>query len=165
MNHEAAIRKKKQMNSPGDKAFYHEMLKTTPRFLNPMISDATLVSEVRSASDWSYSASSYASHNVRVVGDAGCFIDPFFSSGVHLAISSALSAAATICASIKGQCSEKEAAGWHSKRVARSYTRFLLVVSSALKQISQPDEAILSGSDETGFKRAFDHFQTSKRFR
>lgn len=130
-----------------------------------MLSGATLVSEVRSASDWSYSASSYASNNVRIVGDAGCFIDPFFSSGVHLAVSSALSAAATICASIKGQCSEQEAAEWHSKRVAKSYTRFLLVVLTALKQISLPDEAILSGTDEAGFRRAFDHFQSSERLK
>ena len=98
---------------------------------------------VRSASDFSYSAEHYAGKNYRIVGDAGCeppyaftsapilwslfflqaFIDPFFSSGVHLALTSALSAASTICASIRGDCSEEEAAEWHTKRVATSYTR------------------------------------------
>ena len=82
-----------------------------------MLQDATLVSKIKAASDWSYSAS-YASYSARIVGDAGCFIDPFFSSGVHFAVSSGLSAAATIYASIKGQCSEHEALDWHSKKVA-----------------------------------------------
>ena len=51
------------------------------------------------------------------------FIDPFFSSGVHLALTSALSAASTICAALGGDCSERDAAEWHTKRVATSYTR------------------------------------------
>jgi len=54
------------------------------------------------------------------------FIDPFFSSGIHLALTSALSAAATICASIHGDCCEAEAANWHTRRVSTSYTRYLL---------------------------------------
>jgi flavin-dependent dehydrogenase len=136
INQEIATRKKKEMGSPGGKEFYLEMLKAVPRTLGPMLKDATLVSEIKAASDWSYSASSYASYNARIVGDAGCFIDPFFSSGVHLAVASGLSAAATICASVKGQCSEHEALEWHSKKVAEGYTRFLLIVLSALKQIS-----------------------------
>ena len=51
------------------------------------------------------------------------FIDPFFSSGVHLAMTGGLSAATSICASIRGDCKESEAARWHSSRVAISYTR------------------------------------------
>jgi flavine halogenase len=99
----------------------------------------------RSASDFSYSADSYAGEGWRVIGDAGgacfhhmevqrhpsrdllncfsAFIDPFFSSGVHLAMTGALSAAATIAASIRGDCDEKEAAIYHSRRIAISYTR------------------------------------------
>ncbi|KAL1594516.1 hypothetical protein SLS60_010276 [Paraconiothyrium brasiliense] len=159
INQDVATQKKKQMGSPDSKQFYLEILKAASRMLTPMLKHATLVSDTRAASDWSYSASSYASYNTRIVGDAGCFIDPFFSSGVHLAVSSGLSAAATICASIKGQCSERDALEWHSRRVARSYTRFLLIVLSALKQISEPDRAVISDPEERGFDRAFEHFQ------
>ncbi|EFQ33697.1 uncharacterized protein GLRG_08626 [Colletotrichum graminicola M1.001] len=160
INQEVATRKKREMGSPGGKAFYLEMLKAVPRILGPMLKDASLVTdEIKSASDWSYSASSYASYNTRIVGDAGCFIDPFFSSGVHLAVASGLSAAATICASIKGQCTEHEALEWHSKKVSEGYTRFLLIVLSALKQIREHDEPVLSDWDEQGFERAFAHFR------
>lgn len=165
INQEIATRKKKEMGSPGSKAFYLELLKSLPRFLWPMLQDASLVTdEIKSASDWSYSASSYASYKTRIVGDAGCFIDPYFSSGVHLAVAGALSAAATICTSIKGQCSEHEALEWHSKKLAEGYTRFLLVVLSALKQIREHDEPVLSDWDEQGFERAFAHFRPSEWF-
>jgi hypothetical protein len=58
------------------------------------------------------------------------FIDPFFSSGVHLAMTGGLSAAASIAASIRGECPESEAAEWHSQRVGVSYTRYALAFSS-----------------------------------
>lgn len=96
---------------------------------------------VRSAADFSYSAPQYAGDSIRIVGDAGgtwnvrnlcddtfltrtiAFIDPLFSSGVHLAMTSALSAAASICASIRGDCSETAAAAWYTRRFTLSYTR------------------------------------------
>jgi len=101
------------------------------------------LSTVRTASDYSYSASSYAGENYRMVGDAAgkffctssqrfssyrnfvvaAFIDPFFSSGVHLALTSGLSAATSIAASIRGDCPESDAAEWHTQRVGVSYTR------------------------------------------
>lgn len=151
------------MGSPSGRDFYVEMLKDVPQILAPLLKDATLVSEtIKTASDWSYSADTYASHNARVVGDAGCFIDPFFSSGVHLAMSSGLAAATTIASAIKGQVTEEEAVAWHSAKVAEGYTRFLLVVLSALKQIRQSEEAVLSDISEEGFDRAFAHFRPSK---
>ncbi|KAJ4483596.1 FAD binding domain-containing protein [Lentinula aciculospora] len=110
---------------------------------------------VRSASDFSYSAPSYAGKGFRIVGDAGAFIDPFFSSGIHLAFTGALSAAATICASRRGHCTEAEAAMWHTKRVAVSYTRFQVVVLSAYKQMRAQSMDVLSDVDEDNFDRAF----------
>ncbi|TFK23672.1 FAD binding domain-containing protein [Coprinopsis marcescibilis] len=110
---------------------------------------------VKSSSDFSYSANSYAGPGYRVVGDAGAFIDPFFSSGVHLAMTSALSAAATICASLRSHCTEAEAALWHTRRVSTSYTRFQIVVLSAYKQIRSQAEGILSDIDEDNYDRAF----------
>jgi flavin-dependent dehydrogenase len=57
--------------------------------------------------------------------EPSAFIDPFFSSGIHLAMTSGLSATASICAAIRGDCSEVEAAAWHTKRFSLSYTRFV----------------------------------------
>jgi len=125
---------------------YLSHLSYAPGVLRLVTEQGTLVSKkgVRSANDFSYSAPSYAGNGYRIVGDAGgkknftrsgylsereriAFIDPFFSSGVHLAMTSALSASATICASIRQDCCESMAARWHTQRVSTSYTRLVLV--------------------------------------
>ena len=152
--------KRKQWSSLSSKDFYVECLKDAPGVVR-LLGEATLTSDLKSASDWSYSASSYASRNLRLVGDAGCFIDPLFSSGMHLAMASGLSAAVTICAARRGDFSEKQAAEWHTKKVHEGYSRFLVVVTSSLEQILSREDHILNESNEHGFDRAFDHFRPS----
>jgi len=115
----------------------------------------TDIPTARTASDYSYSASRYAGPGYRIIGDAGAFIDPFFSSGVHLAMTGALSAAASICASVRGDCTEAEAAEWCNRRIAISYTRFLVVVLSAYKQIRAQSMKVLVDIDDETFDRAF----------
>ena len=105
---------------------------------------------------------------------SAAFIDPFFSSGVHLAMTGALSAAASIAASIHGDCTETEAADYHNARVSLSYTRwphflhttvqllnmivssrFLIVVLSAYKQIRAQSTNVLLDIEEKNFDKAF----------
>ncbi|KAF7589008.1 hypothetical protein BBP40_004939 [Aspergillus hancockii] len=137
---------------------YYDTVKSTSGIAD-LLRKATLVSDIKSASDWSYSASCYATPYLRIIGDAGCFIDPFFSSGVHLALVGALSAGITICAAERGHCNQMVAANWHSTRVSESYTRFLLVVTSTLKQIGDRERPVLTEWDEDSFDRAFDILQ------
>ncbi|KAJ5834970.1 FAD/NAD(P)-binding domain-containing protein [Penicillium robsamsonii] len=158
MNQATATTKKKAMDDSSTKGFYLDTLKSTPETWD-LIADAELVSDIKSASDWSYSASTYATPYIRIAGDAGCFIDPYFSSGVHLALASGLSAATTICAAMKGQIEESAAANWHSSKVGTGYTRFLVVVMSALKQITVPEEPVIGDWDEKSFDRAFSMFK------
>lgn len=160
MNQKLATQKKQEADWDSTQ-FYHESLKLAPN-LTELIGDGKFSSNVKSASDYSYSASSYAFSNARIVGDAGCFIDPYFSSGVHLALTSGLSAATTICASIRGHCDETTAFNWHSKKFSDAYTRFLLVVLSAYKQIRHQDEPVLSDFSEDNFDRAFSFFRPSE---
>ncbi|PPQ77190.1 hypothetical protein CVT25_011036 [Psilocybe cyanescens] len=135
---------------------YLSCLSFAPGVVKLITASGVLVNgSVKSASDFSYSAPSYAGPGYRIVGDAGAFIDPFFSSGVHLAMTSALSAAATICASIRGHCEETTAVEWHTRRVSTSYTRFQVVVLSAYKQIRSQSDDILSDIDEDNYDRAF----------
>ncbi|KAG6857719.1 hypothetical protein H0H87_004135 [Tephrocybe sp. NHM501043] len=135
---------------------YFSTLSLAPGVVRLITSNGYLIEgSVRSATDFSYSAASYGGSNYRIVGDAGAFIDPFFSSGIHLALTSALSAAATICASIRGHCSELDAADWHTRRVSTSYTRFQIVVLSAYKQIRAQNTDVLCDVDEDNYDRAF----------
>ena len=160
MNQEK-MNKKKLASDLSAKGFYLSSLKLAPR-LSGYLSGGEMVTELKSASDYSYSSASYAFSHARVIGDAGCFIDPFFSSGVHLAITGALSAATTICATIRGDCDEETAGNWHSNKVKEGYSRFLLVVLSAYKQMGHQGEAVLSDFGEDNFDRAFNFFKPSK---
>lgn len=161
MNQEMATQKKKEagLDTAGH---YHESLKLAPALCELIGEQGKLTSTVKAASDYSYSASSYAFPHARIVGDAGCFIDPYFSSGVHLALTGGLAAAATIAASIRGDCDESAAADWHSKKIGDAYTRFLLVVLSAYQQIRNQEKPVLSDFDEDNFDRAFSFFRPSE---
>ncbi|RMZ75371.1 hypothetical protein DV737_g5306, partial [Chaetothyriales sp. CBS 132003] len=157
-NQEMAKKKKQESGSLSDEEFYRASFKHVPQ-IEALVNVGERVSPVKHASDWSYSASCYASPNARIAGDAGCFIDPYFSSGVHLAISSGLSAAITIRAVQRGEVDETTAMNWHSKKTAEGYSRFLLVVLSAMKQIRRSNQPVLSDLDEEGFERAFAFFR------
>ncbi|KAF8154859.1 hypothetical protein B0H34DRAFT_799593 [Crassisporium funariophilum] len=113
----------------------------------------------KSTSDFSYSALQYSGDHFRIIGDAANFVDPFFSSGVHIAMTGALSAAATICASIKGQIDEVAAQAWHDAKVGIAHTRFLFVVLGAYKQMHLQAVPVLSDVNADNFDQAFDMFR------
>ncbi|EPQ54055.1 FAD/NAD P-binding domain-containing protein [Gloeophyllum trabeum ATCC 11539] len=136
---------------------YLDALKSAPGVMD-LIGDGVLT-PVKSTSDWSYSASCYAGAGWRIIGDAGAFIDPFFSSGIHLAFTGGLSAATTVAASIRGQCTEAGAAEWHNRRVTTSYTRFLVVVLSAYKQFRAQSIDALADVGEANFDDAFGYLR------
>jgi len=58
-----------------------------------LFADAELVGEARFEGHFSYSTSAYAGDRWLLLGDAGSFLDPVFSTGVHLALTSGLEAA------------------------------------------------------------------------
>ncbi|KAJ2923818.1 hypothetical protein H1R20_g13275, partial [Candolleomyces eurysporus] len=138
------------------KDHYLEQLQFVPG-VQDLIGNGTLLDgNVRSAGDYSYSPDRYSGDHFRLVGDAGAFIDPFFSSGVHLAILSGLTAALTITAPLRGHCSETVASDFYNIKSATAYTRFLVVVMSVYRQIRNQSLDVLSDVDEDNFDRAFD---------
>ena len=60
-----------------------------------------LVSGPTVVRDWSYSASQLVGPGYVIAGDAACFVDPLFSSGVHLALMSGVMAAAYATTALK----------------------------------------------------------------
>lgn len=154
MRQDIFLGKKKLAESPSSLEHYKECIKLAPQILK-LLEKAEIVSDIKQASDWSYSAPAYAGPHYRLAGDAGCFIDPYFSSGVHLAVASGLSAAMTIQAVRRGDCNEFTAAKWHSNKVTEGYTRFLLIVMTVLRQLRQQSQNLISTDDEEGFDTAF----------
>ncbi|KAK1230075.1 hypothetical protein PQX77_006849 [Marasmius sp. AFHP31] len=133
---------------------YMEQLKLAPGVLR-LLESSTCTGVVKSAGDYSYAADRYAGPRFRIAGDAGAFIDPLFSSGMHLAFTSGLSAACSIAAAIRGHCTDEEAGAFHTTKFGTSYTRFLVVVWAAYRQIKSQSAPILSEVEENNFDRAF----------
>ncbi|KAF7324077.1 hypothetical protein MKEN_00630100 [Mycena kentingensis (nom. inval.)] len=148
--------KKAAFTGPNANAeYYHAQLRLLPG-CQKLLANARFLGEVMTAGDYSYSAPLHAGPNYRIIGDAGAFIDPFFSSGVHLAFNGGLTAAATIGAAIRGDCTEEEAAKFHTTKVGTSYTRFMMVVLAAYRQILHQSVPVMSDIDEDNYDRAFD---------
>lgn len=66
-----------------------------------LLRDAELVDGPHVVRDWSYVSDEVVGDGYILVGDAACFVDPLFSSGVHLAMSSGVLAAAYVVSALK----------------------------------------------------------------
>lgn len=78
-----------------DERYFFEQIARSP-FLSRRLAAARRVAPVRTISDWSYSAERLAGDRWLLVGDAGAFVDPVFSTGVYLGMIGAFRAAESI---------------------------------------------------------------------
>jgi halogenation protein CepH len=80
--------------------------------------------EVRVRKDWSYAAERLHMPELYLVGDAACFIDPVFSSGVHLATYSGMLAARTINTIRADDAARPAAVAEYERRYRREFQLF-----------------------------------------
>ena len=78
----------KAIRVAGLRAFLGDQIAAAPRTA-AMVAGAVPESAPKAVRDWSYSASSTTGPGWILVGDAACFVDPLFSTGVHLAVTGA----------------------------------------------------------------------------
>ncbi len=99
-----------------------------------VLHDARRVGEIRLEQDYSYAADQFAGPRYFLAGDAACFLDPLLSTGVHLAMFSALLAAACIASLHRGEIDEAAAQEFYEDSYRRTYLRLLVIVSAVYKQ-------------------------------
>ena len=75
--------------------FFHNTINLSPIFAERM-RQATPISPVYAAANFSYKQQAMSGEGYLMIGDAFSFIDPMFSSGVHLALNSALRSAEVV---------------------------------------------------------------------
>ncbi|APU15544.1 MULTISPECIES: tryptophan 7-halogenase [Actinoalloteichus] len=80
--------------------------------------------EIRVRKDYSYIQERFWRPGFVLVGDAACFIDPVFSSGVHLATYGALLAARSLNTMLAGRLDEDVCLAEFEARYRMEYTRF-----------------------------------------
>ena len=81
-------------------AFFFQTLQMCPKMWD-LLKDATLASPVRGAGNYSYTAGRAFGDGYLLLGDAYAFVDPVFSSGVFIAMSSAERAAVAVDEALK----------------------------------------------------------------
>jgi halogenation protein CepH len=117
-----------------------ERLKAGPEaamqhFLNSTImvkdflSSATRITEgpygqYRIRKDYSYCNTRFWAPGALLVGDAACFVDPVFSSGVHLATYSALLAARSVNSCLRGEIGEERSFSEFEDRYRKEFSNF-----------------------------------------
>lgn len=89
-----------------------------------LLRDAELVSGPQVVKDWSYTSQRLVGDGYILVGDAACFVDPLFSSGVHLALMSGVLAAAYVSTALKDPGMAAAAAEVYGELYGKEYHHF-----------------------------------------
>jgi halogenation protein CepH len=89
-----------------------------------MLRDARLAHGPFTLKDWSYLSLEVAGDGYVLAGDAACFIDPLFSSGVHLAMMSGAMAAAYVTTALKDESMRLPGARFYREQYLAEYNQF-----------------------------------------
>ncbi len=118
----------------GHEQAFNTFVKSCP-LISEYLADATRVTEgmygeFRIRKDYSYCNTTFWKPGIVLIGDAACFIDPVFSSGVHLATYSALLAARSINTCLAGKSDEVSCFTEFERRYRREFGNFYQFLSA-----------------------------------
>ena len=109
----------------GPRGFLETQVALAPR-TKALLADATLIDDPSIERDWSYTSKQFAGDGYVLVGDAACFVDPLFSSGVHLALGSATLAANYVQSALEQPKTREQAAELYESLYRKQYDYFHL---------------------------------------
>ena len=104
-------------------AFYRSRLAQAAK-TSQLLAAATLIEGPLVERDWSYSSRHFVGDGYVLVGDAACFVDPLFSSGVHLAMNSGVLAAAYVTSALADEELKVAAAPVYEQIYRTQYRHF-----------------------------------------
>ncbi|MFW0790733.1 tryptophan 7-halogenase [Gordonia sp. CPCC 205333] len=124
-----------------------------------MLTDATRVTdgvygEIRLRQDYSYANTEFWGNGMVLVGDAACFIDPVFSTGVHLATYSGVLAARSINSVLGGSLTEERAFTEFEGRYRREYAVFYEFLSAFYDMEQSEDSYFWKARKVTNLQQA-----------
>ncbi|MEU4690757.1 tryptophan 7-halogenase [Actinoplanes sp. NPDC023714] len=106
--------------------------------------------EIRVRKDYSYCNAPFWRSGMALIGDAACFVDPVFSSGVHLATYGALLAARSINSCLDGTVDETAAFTEFERRYRREYGVFHEFLASFYSMQAYEDSYFWQAKKVTG---------------
>ena len=112
-----------QLQSVGVDAMYREQLQLTDRAKH-LLANAKVARAPTVLQDWSYRAREFAGNGWILAGDAACFIDPLFSTGVHLAVTAGLLSAALAVSMLADDALGRAASATYAHLYGTQYEHF-----------------------------------------
>ena len=107
----------------GAQAFLMDQIAQAPKTAE-MLREARLTAGPSVLKDWSYVCRRLVGDGYILAGDAACFVDPLFSSGVHLALMSGVLAAAYVTSALKDPGLKAAAAPVYQELFLQEYNQF-----------------------------------------
>jgi flavin-dependent dehydrogenase len=107
----------------GAKAFLEAQLAQSNQ-TKAMLKNAKMDSEPTVVRDWSYTAEKMYGPGYIMAGDAACFVDPLFSSGVHLALMSGVLASAYVTTALNNPDMAEDAGQVYQELYLKEYNQF-----------------------------------------
>jgi flavin-dependent dehydrogenase len=105
------------------KSFFQNIIATCPEIAD-RLKNATLQGEVTATGNYSYGAKTTSGQNFLMVGDACAFIDPVFSTGVYLAMTTAFRGAEAVDACLSAPAKAKTALKKYDSAARKSLKTF-----------------------------------------
>lgn len=99
-----------------------------------LIAPGQMVSDLKVETDYSYASTEFCGPGYFLVGDAACFLDPLLSTGVHLAMLSAMLTAVSITAAERGDVTHQEALDFYENSYRCAYMRLLVFLTAFYHQ-------------------------------
>jgi flavin-dependent dehydrogenase len=137
----------------GGQAFYMQCVNQCDLAVE-ILEGATQTEEVRILREWSYEGKELSHHPAFFCGDSACFIDPLFSSGVHLATYSGMLAAAAIDHLYENPQDKDEVHAWYDKAYREAYQRYHKFVAAFYACNDEPDSTFWSARKIAGAEDA-----------
>ena len=132
-------------------AFFLQTLQSCPAMWE-RVQDATLIEPATATGNYSYSADRMAGERYVIVGDAFAFVDPVFSSGVYLAMNSALFAADVVDGALNDPAAAPRLNRAFERRVRRGLRTFTWMIYRMTSPVMR--NLIMQPRDDFGIKRA-----------
>ena len=130
--HKTTFKEKKQQYESLER-IYLDAIDSCP-LINDLVKPGKLVTNMKTEQDYSYIADKLTGPGYFLVGDAACFIDPLLSTGVHLAMHSALLCVASVASILRGEVTEQQAMTFFERSYRQTYLRLMTIVAGMYQQ-------------------------------
>ena len=130
--HKTTFKEKRQEHESLER-IYLDAIEACP-LIHDLVKPGKLVTNMKTEQDYSYIADKLTGPGYFLVGDAACFIDPLLSTGVHLAMHSAMLCAACIGSIQRGEVSEQDAMTFFERSYSQTYLRLMAIVAGMYQQ-------------------------------